>query len=121
MNNPTRKRKRKAFRPSVIDASLEGRLVLSGATAATAESAARPLITVMTPGTQPGVTPAPAAPPVSARVALARINHPLSVAHLRAAYRQQVRAAIKDLGTAIQADVSQLRAGGSNPTAQQLA
>src|SRR5689334_8331520 len=105
----TRTRKRKAFRPSVTEASLEGRLVLSGGATAATEGAASPLVTVVMPLTTPGVTPPPASPPFNPRVTA----HRLTVAHLRAAYARQVRAAMTDLRTAIRADVQQLRANGS--------
>jgi hypothetical protein len=115
MNKLTRKRK--AFRPLLAEASLEDRLVLSSGATAGPDSTTNPLVTVVMPVTQPGVTPPPASPPVNPRVIAA---HRLTVAHLRAAYARQVRAAVKDLRTAIRADVNQLRASGSTPTAQQL-
>ncbi len=116
MNKLTRNRK--AFRPSLAEASLEDRLVLSSGATAVPDSTTNPLVTVVMPVTQPGVTPPPASPPVNPGVIAA---HRLTVAHLRTAYARQVRAAVKDLRTAIRADVNQLRASGSTPTTQQLA
>jgi hypothetical protein len=119
MNNRTRKRQ--AFRPMVGEASLEKRLVLSSVVTATTESGATPLVTVVMPLTTPGVTPPPAAPPFNPHVIAARAAHRLTVAHLRAVYARQVRAAMRDLRTAIRTNVVQLRASGTTPTAPQLA
>ena len=116
------KRKRITFRPSVIESSLEDRLVLSGGTGVTA--VANPAVIQVIPSpvyAELGLTPPPAAPPVSAAVARARAAHKLTIPQLRANYRKQVRAAARDLRSAINADIAQLYANGSTPTAQQLA
>jgi hypothetical protein len=116
------KRRRFAFRPLAIESRLEERLVLDGGTVN-----GNAVILVLTPPTNlapPGVTPAPAAPPISPRVAaraLARAARPLAVSQIHAAYRRQVRAATRDLRAAIQAQVGQLSANGATPTPQQIA
>jgi len=116
------KRKRFAFRPMVTESRLECRLVLDGATSAAA-AVASPMVLVVAPPTQlapDGVTPAPAPSPISASAA-ARLSRPLTVASLRKDYAKQVRAAARDLRSAIQTQLGQLYANGATPTAQQLA
>ena len=115
-------RKRTWFRPSVTEARLEERLVLSSGTGVTA--VANPAVVQVIPSpvyAELDLTPPPAAPPVSAAVARARASHKLTVRQLRADYTKQVRAAARDLRSAIKADIAQLYANGSTPTAQQLA
>jgi hypothetical protein len=115
------KRKRFAFRPSVTASRLEERLVLDAAGSTNAT------VLVLTPPTNlapAGVTPAPASAPISPVVAaraLARATRPLAVSQIHGAYRQQVRAATRDLQAAIQSQVGQLYANGATPTPQQIA
>ena len=116
------KKKRVSFRPSVTETRLEQRLVLSSGTGVTA--VANPAVVEVIPSpvyAELSLTPPPAAPPVSAAVARARASHKLTVRQLRADYTKQVRAAARDLRSAIKADIAQLYANGSTPTAQQLA
>jgi len=116
-------RKRFAFRPTVTEASLEGRLVLSSGAGTITAAVGSPQVMVVTPPTElapAGVTPAPAPSPIGARAA-ARALHPMTLAQVRKDYRTQVRVAARDLRTAIQTQVGQLYANGATPTAQQLA
>ena len=116
------KKKRVSFRPSVTETRLEQRLVLSSGTGVTA--VANPAVVQVIPSpvyAELDLTPPPAAPPVSAAVARARAAHKLTIRQLRADYTKQVRAAARDLRSAIKADIAQLYAGGATPTAQQLA
>jgi hypothetical protein len=85
----------------------------SAATAAVVYSVPSPIYAEL------NMTPPPAAPPVSARVF--RAEHHLTVRKLRAAYAKQVRTATRDLKAAIRADIAQLNASGTAPTAQQMA
>jgi len=116
------KKKRFAFRPSVTESRLEERLVLDAGT-----GSGNPVVLVMTPPTNlapAGVTPAPAAPPISPVVAaraLARAARPLAVSQIHGAFRQQVRAATRDLQAGIQGQVGQLFHNGTTPTPQQIA
>ncbi len=116
------KRKRFAFRPSVSESSLEERLVLS-----TGTGTGGPVIVELSPPTAtapPGVAPAPAPPPISphvARALLATTTPHLKLAKIHKLYNQQLRAATRDLRTAIAAQVGQLYANGATPTAQQVA
>ena len=102
----------------MTEASLEERLVLATVTVG---STPNTIVTVVAPLTAPGVTPPPASPPFTPGVTAARRGLDLTVAQLRAAYRQQFRAAMTDLRKAIQADIRQLQANGSVPTTQQQA
>ncbi len=100
MNN--RMQKRITFSPTVNEARLEERLVLSSGTTAV-------------------VTPPPAPAPFFSRVPFDRGGHRLTVAELRHAYDQQVRSETTALRREMRAEVQQLRANGSTPTSQQLA
>ncbi len=115
------KKVKPAFRPSMIDSPLEDRVVLSG-TAATAGS---PLaVYQLKPSpvyAELGLTPPPAAPPISAALARELAAHNLPVNLVHKAFRQQVHLASQDLRAAVQSQIAQLYANGSTPTAQQLA
>ncbi len=107
MNN--RKRNRTAFHPSVAEANLENRVVLSVGGAVPPR-------------------PAPAPPPVYSSVVIPRPtnlqaarNNLAAARALRADYTRQVDLAALDLRNAVASQVSQLYANGSKPTAQQLA
>ncbi len=95
MNN--RVKKRIAFCPSVLEARLEDRVVLSTST----------------------LTPFPAPPPVPSSVLVQRFGHPLTVAQLRADYIAQARLANAELKSMVRAEIAQLYSNGSIPTAQQ--
>ena len=117
------KRKRIAFRPTVTESRLEERLVLTGGTSSVAATAATPSVVVLTPSPlyqEVGLTPPPAAPPVSPQVVRLE-SRPLTKARLRADYAKEARLAAKDLKSAIKAQVAQLQANGTTPTAQQMA
>jgi hypothetical protein len=92
--------KRFAFRPSVAEAQLEERQVLSS------------MGTVL--------TPPPAPPPVPSAVTIQNLTPWRTVKQLRAAYAHQVKLAILDLRNEVGRGVQQLFANGSAPTSHQL-
>ncbi len=114
------KRVKLAYRPSMIDSTLETRVVLSGSTIVAGES---PAVLELKPSAiyaELGLTPPPAAPPISPALARELASHKLPVQMVRKAFQQQVHVATQDLRTAIQSQISQLYANGNTPTAQQL-
>jgi hypothetical protein len=96
LNN--RMKKRIAYIPSVTEARLEERVVMSSASAA----------------------PLAAPPPVSSTVLVQDFGHPLTVRQLRADYSVQVRVATAELRDMIKVDIQQLYSNGSVRTAQQM-
>ncbi|MGO9462780.1 MAG: hypothetical protein ACLQVF_01265, partial [Isosphaeraceae bacterium] len=96
-----RRRNRTAFHPSVTEATLENRLVLSSASTV--------------------VTPPPAPPPVYSAVVIRGPVQWTTVGQLRTAYAGQVQLATLDLRNAAALQIRELYANGSDPTTQQLA
>jgi hypothetical protein len=94
----SRMKKRITYIPSVTESRLEERLTLSTASA----------------------TPLPAPPPVSSSVLVQKFGHPLTLRQLRADYKAQVREVRAELREMVKADIKQLYANGSQPTAQQV-
>ena len=118
----TYNKNRLSIRPSVTEAGLEQRLVLASGTGGASVATAAVVYSIPSPiYAELDITPPPAAPPVSVRVARARESHHLTVTRLRADYDRQVHTATRDLKAAINADVAQLKAEGTVPTAQQMA
>jgi hypothetical protein len=97
--NPTH-RKRAKFQPSLADATLEQRMVLSSGGAGTAIPAAPP------------AAPAPESPTVVRRDV---------IDHLRADLGRQFRASSAELRKVLDAEIRQTYSHGSTPTASQLA
>ena len=95
-----RMNKRFAFHPSVAEAQLEERVVLSS--------------------TATVVTPPPAPPPVYSAVIIHDVAPWKTVKQLRAAYAHQVKLATLDLRNQVASGIQQLFANGSVPTSQQL-
>jgi len=98
--NPLAK-KRFAFRPSVTEARLEERLVLSGGARVAA------------------IAPAPAPPPFQTFIHLSS-SQTASEVQLRMAYISQFQSALTQLRTAVNRDVGLLYLNGTVPTFQQL-
>ena len=96
MNNRTRKRI--AFRPSLVDPTLEDRLVLSSITAA----------------------PLAAPPPVPSAVVISSPAPFRTVGQLRTTMAHEVQIATLDLRNGVAHEIQQLFANGSVPTAQQM-
>jgi hypothetical protein len=94
----SRMKKRITYVPSVTESRLEERLTLSSASA----------------------TPLPAPPPVYSNVLVQKFGHPLTLRQLRADYKIQVREVRAELREMVKADIKQLYANGSQPTAQQV-
>ncbi|MHB1557370.1 MAG: hypothetical protein ACYC61_07810 [Isosphaeraceae bacterium] len=115
------KRVKAAFRPSMIDSSLEDRVVLSSGAAAAGTPAAVYQLKPSPVYAELGLTPPPAAPPISAALARELAAHNLPVNLVHTAFRQQIHLATQDLRSAVQSQIAQLYANGSTPTTQQLA
>ena len=94
----SKREKRITFRPSVIEASLEDRLVLSGGSGVT--QSANPAVMVLIPSAiyaEQNLTPPPGVSTGQRRAWPGPGLHPLTLARLRADYARQIRAARKDL------------------------
>ena len=100
MNN--RMRNRTTFHPSLAEATLENRLVLSSA------------------GTFVPPTPPPAPPPVYSDVVILKPTSLAIARQLRTDYTRQVQLATLDLRNAVALEIRQLYANGSVPTSQLL-
>ena len=96
MNNRTRKRI--AFRPSLVDPTLEDRLVLSSITA----------------------SPLAVPPPVPSAVVISNPAPFTTVGQLRATMAHEVQMATLDLRNGVAHEIQQLFANGSVPTTQQM-
>jgi hypothetical protein len=92
--------KRFAFHPSVAEAMLEERLVLSS--------------------TGSVLTPPPAPPPVYSAIVIHSLTAWKTVKQLRTAYTHQLKLATLDLRNEVASEIQQLYANGSVPTSQQL-
>jgi hypothetical protein len=97
----TRMMKRNAFNPSVTEARLEERLVLSSTSSA--------------------LTPAPAPPPVFSNILIGHARPWRNVAQLRAAYAREGRIAALELRNEVAREISQMSANGSLSSAQRRA
>jgi hypothetical protein len=115
------KRVKPSFRPAMVDSTLESRVVLSGATTLTGHAAVVYQLKPSLVYAELGLTPPPAAPPISPALARELAAHKLPLSMVRKAFRQQIHVANQDLRTAIQSQIGQLYANGTTPTAQQLA